>query len=188
MPVDKFLNDTAYYTCGVKRGKFVGIVTASARQSFVGKTATLVMGSNDEGHFKQVLNGIGTTLLVLVILFILIEIIGGFFRGTGIASPEQNVSRLSLSSRNLVVHRHTNPTQTEFTRIRLDLFDRRCTRRTAVRYDYDYGCWRCLSREEESDRSETYGNRIPCWCRHPMLGQDRNGMYQSLVSANRNRD
>ncbi|GAA5931746.1 plasma-membrane proton-efflux P-type ATPase [Sporobolomyces koalae] len=90
LPVDKFLGDTAYYTCGVKRGKFIGIVTANARQSFVGKTASLVTGSHDEGHFKQVLNGIGTALLVLVVFFILAMLIGGFFRSVGIANPKQN--------------------------------------------------------------------------------------------------
>ncbi|GAA5900180.1 plasma-membrane proton-efflux P-type ATPase [Sporobolomyces salmoneus] len=90
LPVDKFLGDTLYYTCGVKRGKFLGIVTASARGSFVGKTASLVTGSNDEGHFKQVLNGIGNSLLVLVAVFILAMLIGGFFRSIGIASPRQN--------------------------------------------------------------------------------------------------
>ncbi|GAA5951941.1 hypothetical protein JCM21900_000097 [Sporobolomyces salmonicolor] len=90
LAVDKFLGETAYYTCGVKRGKFIGIVTASAKQSFVGRTAALVMSSNDEGHFKQVLNGIGTALLVLVVGFIFAMLIGGFFRNVQIARPKEN--------------------------------------------------------------------------------------------------
>ncbi|BGP46266.1 hypothetical protein JCM10450v2_002108 [Rhodotorula kratochvilovae] len=90
LAVDKFIGETAYYTCGIKRGKVVGVVEASAKQSFVGRTASLVMGSNDEGHFKKVLNGIGTALLVLVVLFIFAMLIGGFFRNIGIASPKEN--------------------------------------------------------------------------------------------------
>ncbi|WVQ95251.1 plasma-membrane proton-efflux P-type ATPase [Kwoniella sp. CBS 9459] len=90
LAVDKFVGDIAYYTCGVKRGKCYGVVTVSAKNSFVGKTAALVSSSNEQGHFQIVLGGIGLTLLVLVICFIFIVWIGGFFRGTGIASPSQN--------------------------------------------------------------------------------------------------
>ncbi|WVF67679.1 plasma-membrane proton-efflux P-type ATPase [Kwoniella sp. CBS 6097] len=90
LAVDKFVGDIAYYTCGVKRGKCYGVVTVSAKNSFVGKTAALVSNSNEKGHFQIVLGGIGTTLLVLVICFIFAVWIGGFFRGTGIASPAQN--------------------------------------------------------------------------------------------------
>ncbi|KAJ7017284.1 plasma-membrane proton-e [Mycena alexandri] len=90
LAVDKFIGDIAYYTCGVKRGKCYGMVSATAKQSFVGKTATLVMSSNETGHFQIVLGGIGTTLLVLVLVFIFIVWVGGFFRGIGIASPKEN--------------------------------------------------------------------------------------------------
>lgn len=87
---DKFLGDIAYYTCGVKRGKAYGVATCTAQQSFVGRTASLVMSSNERGHFQIVLDGIGNTLLVLVIGFIFIVWIGGFFRHLGIATPAQN--------------------------------------------------------------------------------------------------
>jgi hypothetical protein len=36
----------------------------------VGKTAALVQNSNVTGHFQLVLGGIGTTLLILVFVFI----------------------------------------------------------------------------------------------------------------------
>ncbi|KAF7378377.1 Plasma membrane ATPase [Mycena sanguinolenta] len=90
LAVDKFIGDIAYYTCGVKRGKCYAIVSASAKQSFVGRTASLVMSSNERGHFQIVLGGIGTTLLVLVLVFIFIVWVGGFFRGIGIATPKEN--------------------------------------------------------------------------------------------------
>nr|ODN94592.1 plasma-membrane proton-efflux P-type ATPase [Cryptococcus depauperatus CBS 7855] len=90
LAVDKYVGDIAYYTCGVKRGKCYGVVTVNAKGSFVGRTAALVSNSNEEGHFQIVLGRIGTTLLVLVIAFIFAVWIGGFFRGTGIATPKQN--------------------------------------------------------------------------------------------------
>jgi hypothetical protein len=40
----------------------------------------LLTGSHDKGHFQIVLSGIGTSLLVLVVLFIFVVWIGGFFR------------------------------------------------------------------------------------------------------------
>ncbi|WWC93239.1 plasma-membrane proton-efflux P-type ATPase [Kwoniella sp. B9012] len=90
LAVDKFVGDVAYYTCGVKRGKCYGMVTVSAKGSFVGRTAALVSSSNEKGHFQIVLGGIGTTLLVMVVAFIFAVWIGGFFRGTKIATPDQN--------------------------------------------------------------------------------------------------
>ncbi|KAJ7790069.1 plasma-membrane proton-e [Mycena olivaceomarginata] len=90
LAVEKYVGDVTYYTCGVKRGECYAVVSATAKQSFVGRTASLVMSSNDRGHFQIVLGGIGTTLLVLVLVFIFIVGAEGFFRGIGIASPKEN--------------------------------------------------------------------------------------------------
>jgi len=60
LAVDKYMADTCYYTTGCKRGKAYGIVTATARHSFVGRTAALVQGASDSGHFQAVMNNIGT--------------------------------------------------------------------------------------------------------------------------------
>src|SRR5712671_3017837 len=59
------IGDTVYYTTGVRRGKCYIIVTDIARESFVGRTASLVGGSTGPGHFHRVMTNIGTTLLVL---------------------------------------------------------------------------------------------------------------------------
>lgn len=45
LAVDKFTGEIAYYTCGVKRGKCYAVVSSSAKQSFVGRTASLVLGA-----------------------------------------------------------------------------------------------------------------------------------------------
>ncbi|KIJ61297.1 hypothetical protein HYDPIDRAFT_177061 [Hydnomerulius pinastri MD-312] len=90
LAVDKYIGDIAYYTCIVKRGKVFGVVTSIAKNSFVGRTAALVTGSHDQGHFQIVLRGIGVVLLVMVIAFIFAVWIAGFFRGIAIATPPEN--------------------------------------------------------------------------------------------------
>ncbi|POS73505.1 H+-transporting ATPase [Diaporthe helianthi] len=87
LAVDRYMGDIVFYTTGCKRGKAYAIVKTSARYSFVGKTASLVQGTQDRGHFKQVMDSIGTSLLVLVMFWILAAWIGGFFRHIPIASP-----------------------------------------------------------------------------------------------------
>lgn len=88
LAVDKYMTDICYYTTNCKRGKAYGIITATARHSFVGKTAALVQGAQDQGHFKAVMDSIGTALLVLVVFWILVAWIGAFYRHLKIATPE----------------------------------------------------------------------------------------------------
>lgn len=90
LATDKFMGDICYYTTGCKRGHAYSVVTSSARGSFVGKTASLVQGAQDSGHFKAIMDSIGTALLVLVVFWILIAWIGGFFHGIGLATPEHS--------------------------------------------------------------------------------------------------
>lgn len=90
LAVDKYCADVVYYTTGCKRGKAYAVVTHSAKMSFVGRTASLVSGAKDQGHFKAIMNSIGTSLLVLVVGWILISWIGGFFHHLRIATPESS--------------------------------------------------------------------------------------------------
>ncbi len=94
LAVDKFMGDTAYYTTGCKRGKTFAVVTSPAKTSFVGRTATLVQGAKDQGHFKAIMNSIGTALLVVVVAWILIAWIGGFFHHLKLATPEVSSENL----------------------------------------------------------------------------------------------
>jgi H+-transporting ATPase len=48
----------------------------------------MVQNAKDQGHFKAIMNSIGTALLVLVVFWILVAWIGGFFRHLKIATPE----------------------------------------------------------------------------------------------------
>jgi H+-transporting ATPase len=88
LAVDKFMGDTVYYTTGCKRGKAYAVALTSAKSSFVGRTASLVEGANDQGHFKAIMNQIGTTLLVLVVFWILAAWIGGAYHHLKLATPE----------------------------------------------------------------------------------------------------
>lgn len=94
LAVDKFMGDVCYYTTGCKRGKAYSVITESARGSFVGKTASLVQGATDSGHFKAIMNSIGTALLILVVFFILAAWIGGFFHNLALATPEWSSNNL----------------------------------------------------------------------------------------------
>lgn len=94
LAVDKYVADPVYYTTGCKRGKAYAIVTHSAKMSFVGRTASLVTGAQDQGHFKAIMNSIGTALLVLVVFWILVAWIGGFFHHLKIATPEDSSTNL----------------------------------------------------------------------------------------------
>lgn len=94
LAVDKYMTDTCYYTTNCKRGKAYGVILATARHSFVGKTAALVQGAQDQGHFKAVMDSIGTTLLVLVVFWILTAWIGGFYRHLKIATPQYSDNNL----------------------------------------------------------------------------------------------
>jgi len=91
LAVDKYMGDTLYYTTGCKRGKAFAVCTTSAKFSFVGRTASLVQGAKDQGHFKAIMNSIGTTLLVLVVFWILIAWIGGFFHHVNLATTDRNL-------------------------------------------------------------------------------------------------
>nr|OQO32096.1 hypothetical protein B0A51_00634 [Rachicladosporium sp. CCFEE 5018] len=94
LAVDKFMGDVVYYTTGCKRGKAYSVAQTSARFSFVGRTASLVQGAKDQGHFKAIMNSIGTALLVLVMFWILLAWIGGFFRHIKLATPEDSSNTL----------------------------------------------------------------------------------------------
>jgi len=80
LAVDKYVTDVIYYTTGCKRGKAYAIVTHSAKMSFVGRTASLVSGAKDQGHFKAIMNSIGTSLLVIVVGWIL-QFVGHAYEG-----------------------------------------------------------------------------------------------------------
>lgn len=87
LAVDKHRGDTCYTSSAVKRGEAFVVVTATGDSTFVGRAASLVAtASADKGHFTQVLHGIGTVLLVLVVVTLLVVWISSYYRSNGIES------------------------------------------------------------------------------------------------------
>lgn len=94
LAVDKYMADYIYYTTGCKRGKAYVIITNTGVGTFVGKTASMVQEASDQGHFKAIMDSIGTSLLVIVVGWILAAWIGAFFRHFKIATPEHSSNNL----------------------------------------------------------------------------------------------
>lgn len=87
LAVDKHMGDTCYASSGVKRGEAFMVITATGDSTFVGRAASLVASASaGTGHFTEVLNGIGTILLVLVIVTLLVVWISSFYRSNKIVT------------------------------------------------------------------------------------------------------
>lgn len=85
LAVDKHHGDNCYASSAVKRGEAFVIVTATGDNTFVGRAAALVSQSaGGTGHFTEVLNGIGTILLVLVVATLLVVWVSSFYRSNTI--------------------------------------------------------------------------------------------------------
>lgn len=81
LAVDKHLHDTCFASSAVKRGTCFIVVTATGDNTFVGRAAALVNAAKSgSGHFTEVLNGIGTVLLTLVVFTLLVVWISSFYR------------------------------------------------------------------------------------------------------------
>ncbi|GAV27646.1 plasma membrane ATPase [Pichia membranifaciens] len=94
LAVDKHFNDPTFSSSTVKRGEGFMIVTATGDNTFVGRAAALVnKASGGQGHFTEVLNGIGTLLLVFVIITLLLVWCACFYR----SDPIVRILRYSLA-------------------------------------------------------------------------------------------
>lgn len=94
LAVDKHKGDQCYSSSGVKRGEAFIVVTATGDNTFVGRAAALVnAAAAGTGHFTEVLNGIGTTLLILVVFTLLVAWISSFYR----SNPIVEILRFTLA-------------------------------------------------------------------------------------------
>jgi H+-transporting ATPase len=84
LAVDRHKGDQCFASSVVKRGESFIVVTATGDNTFVGRAAALVnQASGGTGHFTEVLNGIGTILLILVVFTNLVVWIASFYRSNG---------------------------------------------------------------------------------------------------------
>ncbi|EGD92645.1 plasma membrane ATPase [Trichophyton tonsurans CBS 112818] len=87
LAVDKHKGDHCYASSSIKRGEAFMVVTSTGDNTFVGRAAALVnAASAGSGHFTEVLNGIGTVLLILVIFTLLVAWVASFYRSNGIVT------------------------------------------------------------------------------------------------------
>lgn len=94
LAVDKRYGDSTFSSSTVKRGEGFMIVTATGDNTFVGRAAALVnKAAAGTGHFTEVLNGIGTILLVLVIVTLLLVWVSSFYR----TNPIVTILRYTLA-------------------------------------------------------------------------------------------
>ncbi|CAH1830139.1 unnamed protein product [Saccharomyces cerevisiae] len=85
LAVDKHYGDQTFSSSTVKRGEGFMVVTATGDNTFVGRAAALVnKAAGGQGHFTEVLNGIGIILLVLVVATLLLVWTACFYRTNGI--------------------------------------------------------------------------------------------------------
>lgn len=81
LAVEKRFGDATYSSSTVKTGEAFMIVTATGDSTFTGRAAALVNKAGASGgHFTEVLNSIGTLLLVLVIVTLLPIWVACFYR------------------------------------------------------------------------------------------------------------
>ena len=79
------MSETIYQSSTIKRGEGYMMVTAIGDSTFVGRSAALVnAAAAGTGHFTQVLHGIGSVLLVLVVITLFIVWISSFYRSNPI--------------------------------------------------------------------------------------------------------
>ena len=85
LAVQKRVSDTVYQSSTIKRGEGYMMVTATGDSTFVGRSAALVnAAAANAGHFTQILRGIGSALLVLVILTLFVVWVSSFYRSNPI--------------------------------------------------------------------------------------------------------
>lgn len=114
--------------------------------------------SNETGHFQIVLGGIGTTLLVLVIAFIFIVWIGGFYRyGNEFLNHGLCLYLCPQRRQNHYTQREQSPCLCP------DLLYHWGARRSSLRYNYYHGCRGCVPCSTKSNCSEAYCYRVPRW-------------------------
>jgi H+-transporting ATPase len=78
LPVDKHSGDIAYAGSSAKQGEMVGVVTATAMNTFFGQTARLVSAAHTVSHFQRAVLDIGDYLIYislgLVAVLVLVEL------------------------------------------------------------------------------------------------------------------
>jgi H+-transporting ATPase len=79
LPVEKHAGDSAYSGSVIKMGEINGLVTATGKKTFFGKT-TQLMEEAKTSHFQKAVVKIGDYLMVIAIFLVAIVFLAGLFR------------------------------------------------------------------------------------------------------------
>ncbi|KAJ3095408.1 hypothetical protein HDU97_006990 [Phlyctochytrium planicorne] len=80
LPVNKKKDDLAYSSSTVKQGQMLGVVTKTGAKTYIGRAATLMGSSHEEGHFQKVVNNIGNFLIIISVVMVIIIFLEEVFR------------------------------------------------------------------------------------------------------------
>ncbi len=80
LPVDKKSGDVAFSGTIVKLGEMTGVVTATAMETFFGKTAQLIQSAETTSHFQEAILKIGRFLIVSTLSIVAILLLVELFR------------------------------------------------------------------------------------------------------------
>lgn len=80
LPVNKKVGEVAYSGTIVKQGEMIGVVTATAMNTFFGKTAKLVQEACPVSHFQRAVINIGRFLIITTLVIAAIILVVDLFR------------------------------------------------------------------------------------------------------------
>ncbi|HSH51737.1 MAG TPA: plasma-membrane proton-efflux P-type ATPase, partial [Bacteroidales bacterium] len=81
LPVDKHEGDTIYSGSTVKQGEMTARVTATGKNTYFGKTASLIEEADTVSHFQKTVLKIGNYLIIIAIVLVAIILTVSIFRG-----------------------------------------------------------------------------------------------------------
>jgi len=84
LPVEKKAEAAAYSGSIVQQGEMVGLVAATGRDTYFGKTARLVSQAKPVSHFQKAVLAIGDYLIYLSLALAVILLVVMIFRGSGV--------------------------------------------------------------------------------------------------------
>ncbi|KAI9487948.1 plasma-membrane proton-efflux P-type ATPase [Zychaea mexicana] len=70
LPVAKIKGSTVYSSSIVKQGQQLAVVTKTGTQTFIGRAASLIAITAEQGHFQKVINKIANVLVVSTVLLV----------------------------------------------------------------------------------------------------------------------
>ena len=80
MPVEKHESDLGYAGSIARQGEMIAVVTATAMNTFFGKTAKLVEEAKTKSHFQKAVIRIGDYLIILAVILVAIIFVIALYR------------------------------------------------------------------------------------------------------------